>query len=537
MPVEVRNSRKLQESCRAFLETAAELCARHDFLRDIERDLRSISESVTHPFNVAVFGKMKRGKSSLVNALLGRTLAITDQTEATATINIISYAAPGSDLLSKFVIHWKDAPAETFPLSDLKKWTGPDGQFDRIQYIQMYADDPSLKYHEIIDTPGTESTVEKHQTVTENFIDPTIQVGRKADALIYVLGYNIEEADLKYLRLYQRQDSADSFNVLGVMHRWDETYVNMVKDGYCHADVIKRAEAKCKELGNLVTGVVPVSAPIAIFVHGCKRRDEFVARAIDLFSGTSDKDLDRLKIPSRFNSIPERKALLDELVATGMPKASAWVMFIECARHGQEGVQGIVERLNELCGLEQLEDVLDKRFFSRGEIIRQCQTCRRITATKEKFGICVDEYLRQYENDSDAWKRLSEIPLQDKTLKDWVLSKRDAFTADIASINEDVDMIDRTFIDSAVGKLTKDAEARSWILGAEMFSAPEKEAVVRFLDSFMGIGYEQIDIGIVECVIDKVLLGIRNGRIPSRMEGLVKHLQSRLTNSEREVRQ
>ena len=535
MPVEVRNSRKLQESCRSFLETAAKLCARHDFLRDIERDLRSISESVTHPFNVAVFGKMKRGKSSLVNALLGRTLAITDQTEATATINIISHAESGSDLLSKFVIHWKDAPAETFPLSDLKKWTGPDGQFDRIQYIQMYADDPTLKYHEIIDTPGTESTVEKHQTVTANFIDPTIQVGRKADALIYVLGNNIEEADLKYLRLYQRQDSADSFNVLGVMHRWDETYFNRVKDGYCHADVVKRAETNCNKLGNRVTGVVPVSAPIAIFVNGCKRRDEFIARAIDLFSRMSDMDLDRLKSPNGFNSVPERTALLDELIAMGMPKASAWVMFIESARHGQEGVGGIVERLNELSGLEKLEDILDKRFFSRGEIIRQCQTCRRIAATKAKFDSSVDEYLRQYENDSDAWNRLSEVSLQDKALKDWVLSKRDAFTEDIASINEGVELIDRTFINSDIGRLTKDAEARSWILGADIFSDAEKDAVTSFLDSFMGIGDMRPDNGSVKRVIEKVLLGIR-GSIPLRMQGLVQHLQRRLANLERSVR-
>lgn len=533
MPVEVRNSRKLQESCRSFLETAAKLCARHDFLRDIERDLRSISESVTHPFNVAVFGKMKRGKSSLVNALLGRTLAITDQTEATATINIISHAESGSDLLSKFVIHWKDAPAETFPLSDLKKWTGPDGQFDRIQYIQMYADDPSLKYHEIIDTPGTESTVEKHQAVTENFIDPTIQVGRKADALIYVLGYNIEEADLKYLRLYQHYDSTDSLNVLGVMHRWDESYVNNVKDGYCYADVIKRAETKCKELGNLVTGVVPVSAPIAIFVHGCKKRDEFIERAINLFSGMSDKDLDKLRVPSRFNSVPERKVLLDDLIATGMPKASAWVMFIECARNGQEGVGGIVERLNNLNGIEKLEDVLDRRFFSRGEIIRQCQTCRRIAATKARFDNAVDEHLRHYEEDLDAWRRLSDAPIRDEALKDWVIAKRDAFAEDIASMNEGVEMIDRTFINSAVGRLTKDAEVRSWILGTEIFSELEKKAVARFLDSFMGTGDEQTDFETVRGVIQKVLRGIRSGRVPLRMNGLVQHLQSRLMNLER----
>lgn len=535
MPTEVRNSRKLQESCRTFLETSAKLCARHDFLHGIERDLRSISASVTHPFNVAVFGKMKRGKSSLVNALFGRTLAITDQTEATATINIISYAPPGSELLTKFVIHWKDAPAETFPFLDLKKWTGPDGQFDRIEYIQMYADDPSLKYHEIIDTPGTESTVEKHQAATADFIDPAIQVGRKADALVYVLGYNVEESDLKYLRLYQRHNSSDSFNVLAVMHRWDDTYVDKVKDGYCLADVMKRAEGKRKELGNLATDVVPVSAPIAIFLNSCEKRDEYVARAIDLYSGMGDKDLDRLKVPSRFSETPERKALLDEILATGMPKASAWVLFIEAARHGREGVKGIVERLAELSGLERLETILDKRFFSRGEIVRQGQTCNRIAAVKTKFDNVVDAYLRQCEKDSVAWERLSEVPLQDKSLADWVLTKRNAFAADLASINECVERIDRIFIDSPVGRLRKDTEARSWIFESDIFWESEKKTIADFLDSFMGIEEERVDLRIVESVIKKALLGIRSGRIHRRRENLVRHLQSRLNNHGRNV--
>ena len=534
MPTETRNSRKLQESCRSFLDATAELCAQHDFLRDIERDLRSISESVTHPFNVAVYGKMKRGKSSLVNALLGRTLAITDQTEATATITVISYAAPGSDLLKKFVIHWKDAPAETFALSDLKKWTGPDGQFDRIQYIQMYADDQSLQYHEIIDTPGTESTVETHQTVTENFLDPTIQIGRKADALIYVFGHNIEEADLKYLRLYQSHDSSDSFNVLGVLHRWDDTYVNNVGKGYCYEDVIKRAEAKRKELGNLVAGIVPVSAPLAIFVQGCLMRDEFIKRAITLFSGTSDQDLELLTI---FDEDLEHKKLLAEMLATGMPKSSAWIVFIESARHGREGVDGVVWRLKELSGLERLEGILDRRFFSKGEVIRQCQTCRRIAATKVKFDLSVDNHLRLYENDLAAWNGLSQVSLQEKFLQEWVRAKQSAFSKDVTAIKEGVVRIDRMFINSPVGRMAEDVAVRLWIVGAgaDIFSENEKNACVKFLDVCAGISDEPPDIQIIRNAIRNILGKLRTGLIPSRMRGLVNHLQMRIANFERQA--
>ncbi len=50
--------------------------------------LKSLQEEISSPCVLAVAGKVKAGKSFLVNSLLGVDLAMTGSTETTATINI-----------------------------------------------------------------------------------------------------------------------------------------------------------------------------------------------------------------------------------------------------------------------------------------------------------------------------------------------------------------------------------------------------------------------------------------------------------------
>ena len=528
-----RNSQRLQELCHSFLETTAKMCSRHDFLRCVERKLSSIAGNVMHPFSVAVFGKMKRGKSSIVNSLLGRTLAITDQTEATATINVVSYADPGSDLLSKFEIHWKDAPPETLPLRDLKMWTGPDGQFDRIRYIQMYADAPSLKYHEIIDTPGTESTVKKHQAITQDFIDPTVQDGRKPDALIYVFDYNVEAKDLNYLNLYQQFGTSDSFNVLGVLHYWDVTYVNNVRTGFCFEDIVRHAAAKRKELGRLVTDVIPVSAPLAIFVNSCPDRDALIGRALSLFSGKSDKEMWRLSLSQKeFEADAERVALWKDLrksIPPEMPESSAKIVLIEAAR-STGGVDDVVRRLRTLSGIDRLEDVLDKKFFSRSEIVRQRHTCNEIAGVKKEFDRCVADRIRLLRDDSHHWNRLTRLELEDDELKRWACAKSEAMDNELQELNSGLSEIDKLFLDSPVSKLCNDVAVKSWMEKAGFFSDEEVETVACFLDSFLAgeDGASVVEHARIEAIVAKALRGLKMGLLPSDGREMVGHLQSRL---------
>ncbi|HRQ87904.1 MAG TPA: dynamin family protein, partial [Bacteroidia bacterium] len=111
-----------QEGIDDFLRSAASLLGRFEAHRDAADGLRQIAESSRQPFNLAVVGRMKAGKSTLINGLVGQSLAISDVEEATATLNWICHGT--GDQLRSFVVHWRDGRSEPFPLGDLSQWTG-----------------------------------------------------------------------------------------------------------------------------------------------------------------------------------------------------------------------------------------------------------------------------------------------------------------------------------------------------------------------------------------------------------------------------
>ena len=78
--------------------------------------LNSLQEELKAPCVLAVAGKVKAGKSFLVNALLGVDIAMTGTTETTATVNIFKKGTPPS----------KDKPILCVFLDGHKEWVSKD---------------------------------------------------------------------------------------------------------------------------------------------------------------------------------------------------------------------------------------------------------------------------------------------------------------------------------------------------------------------------------------------------------------------------
>lgn len=89
----------------------------------------------TKKYNVAVVGEFRRGKSSLINALLGLPVLPADATPTTATVNRITYGAEPSvtihykDGSQKSWIAWRNSPImlPSFPPSG-RPWLKPFGK-------------------------------------------------------------------------------------------------------------------------------------------------------------------------------------------------------------------------------------------------------------------------------------------------------------------------------------------------------------------------------------------------------------------------
>ena len=134
----------------AYLQTRSELGAALGTLTTLAQDMRApaetlstlqnLQQSLREPFLFVVAGEVKAGKSSLLNALFGRDFCKVDVLPATDKVYIFKY---GDDERN---VHVSDRLAE------------------------CYRPAPFLKDFNIVDTPGTNTIVAEHQTITEQFV-------------------------------------------------------------------------------------------------------------------------------------------------------------------------------------------------------------------------------------------------------------------------------------------------------------------------------------------------------------------------------
>jgi len=109
----------------------------------------------TKRYTVAVVGEFKRGKSSLINALLGAKILPADVTPTTATINRITFSPT-----PKTIINYKDGSSEEIGIDDLcdyvtKLSVDGENRAVKVKEATIYYPTRICQNHvDIIDTPG-----------------------------------------------------------------------------------------------------------------------------------------------------------------------------------------------------------------------------------------------------------------------------------------------------------------------------------------------------------------------------------------------
>jgi len=125
----------------------------------------------TKRYNVAVMGEFKRGKSTLINALLGSKILPADVTPTTATINRVTFAPD-----SKVIITYKDGTTEETGINDLSEYvtkltTEGENRALRIKEATIYYPTQICQnYVDIIDTPGLNDE-ERMTKITIDMLD------------------------------------------------------------------------------------------------------------------------------------------------------------------------------------------------------------------------------------------------------------------------------------------------------------------------------------------------------------------------------
>src|SRR5579863_5683223 len=147
-------------------------------MSDILAAQRSVKEHLSSPFSILVAGDFKRGKSTLINALVGQSVAPVDVAPETITINRIEYGDRAQARLEitdggQVTVALEDLKRERLePL--LKKVSTP------LRHLRLRVPVDLLKSVTIVDTPGLGDLFKEFDPLVRESI-------AQADTVIYVL--------------------------------------------------------------------------------------------------------------------------------------------------------------------------------------------------------------------------------------------------------------------------------------------------------------------------------------------------------------
>ncbi len=197
---------------------------RRDIVQQIDEAKKQLA---TNTFTLAVMGKAKRGKSTLINALLGRTddlVAPIDKLPASSTITRFRNGA------EKASVVYQDGSAEVVPYGRIREFVTEEGNPGNRKNVAMLEVDGAFAHLprqvELVDTPGAGSIHEHHDALVHGFIP-------SADAVIFVLTARMP-LDQDELELLKEIKAADVKKIFFVLNKIDESEPQDIEDALAH---------------------------------------------------------------------------------------------------------------------------------------------------------------------------------------------------------------------------------------------------------------------------------------------------------------
>lgn len=374
------------------------------FPPSVVAQLEMLVHQVPQPCVVAVVGRVKAGKSSFLNALLGEDLAKVGSTETTATINYFRGGIPNPQLPVR--CYWRNGRISDENAQFLNDLQGNDMETlrraDGIDHLEYLVQNNHLQQITMVDTPGTGSGIDEHQKRTAEYMrlarqlrerhhQETQRIGGEADAVIYLIGVTATTGDKAFLEEFQQatQGRSRSLNAIGVLAKID-----------LDAQVIQRREELARkialQLQQSLNTVIPVSAGIRRALDALLAQKQ--AGLLRLMKAIRAIPPDMLEIllsdPDELYLDPACPVSVEE--REQIRRNMEWRVFVTIARTVADArldASTIVRQLEILAGFDKLHEVLEQHFVKRGTLLR----CYRIVNDALKL---IDEikfsYLREY---------------------------------------------------------------------------------------------------------------------------------------------
>lgn len=166
----------LEKALTAAIDSVAQLSA------ELATEAALLSTSLTAAPRVVVVGRLKAGKSTLVNALIGAPVSETAALEATNVVTVFQYGAP--DRAEAVLKDGRRLPIVTMRGQQAKLPVPAD----QIAYVNRWITTASVGKYSLIDTPGLATLTESNEDATRAALldEQTRTASVDADAAIFL---------------------------------------------------------------------------------------------------------------------------------------------------------------------------------------------------------------------------------------------------------------------------------------------------------------------------------------------------------------
>ena len=174
-------SEKVFKNTLKALKAASKELQNNKLISDENRkELNNIIANADAPLTLLIMGEFSTGKSTFINAIVGKEIAAVGALPTTAVITKLCYGEE-----DKITIYFKDGKSKVYGQEEFAQITSEtdDSKYKKIRknikYVERAMPMDILQYISLIDSPGLNALNQTHADITKEFVD-------NADAVLWM---------------------------------------------------------------------------------------------------------------------------------------------------------------------------------------------------------------------------------------------------------------------------------------------------------------------------------------------------------------
>lgn len=406
------------------LNDCKHLISASSWLVNTKQTIGEVEARMQEPMQLAIVGRISSSKSTLVNAILGKPEVV--RTGHGAETFNVSWLKYGNDN-APIKVYFKNGSVKQVERCDWNGWASHKGEEslkNEVKYIEVTSNYDMLKYINIIDTPGLDSTSKVDSENTIEFLRTV-----HPDAVVLLFSKSLSGDTLKLIQEFQNSDAGISFsinpmNALGLLSKVDINWDIMDDNDAIQTSVseIRRTLSSRSDVYKSLFRILPVSALMGLASYCISEEDisDFKSLAsiddsksfTDLFFSVND-----FYNPYDFVSVSteRRKELILKYGLYGI-----YVCVRAIQKNHYISIQELSQLLREKSGFEAFINLLMSHFGDRASLIKAQQGVIKLLDACNKD--------RQYANTAERqellnkiYARVLKIETELHELKEWSL--------------------------------------------------------------------------------------------------------------------